>query len=208
MKWLITLAVCSIGMNLSASTESGTDGTIVIANWTQKEIVFAADSRGTNGNSYHDTECKVAALGNKLIFAPTGRSRTTADRSWDVDTLAEVQFRALTKKRTPDRIAQKLAAMWGESVKKEFDSLPVEALSGIDDGHIAVGLFADFEKDGTLLIYVSDVNGVLFSPVGPPVATVRLIRGKGIDWVLPGACSVMPEKKKPEAKTQPKPKPK
>ena len=62
MKWLITLIVCSIGVNLGASTEAGTDGSIVIAYWSQEEIVFAADSRGTIGNSYHDTECKSPHL--------------------------------------------------------------------------------------------------------------------------------------------------
>lgn len=74
MKLVIVLVVCSIGVNLSATTEAGTDGSIAVAYWAQDEMVIAADSRGTIGNSYHDTECKVSALGNKLIFAATGRS--------------------------------------------------------------------------------------------------------------------------------------
>src|SRR5208282_4092999 len=50
------------GGNLSATTKAGTDGSIAVAYWAQDEMVIAADSRGTIGNSYHDTECKVSAL--------------------------------------------------------------------------------------------------------------------------------------------------
>jgi hypothetical protein len=292
MKWFVFAVICSVGMRLSATTELGIDGSVAIAYWSQNEIVFAADSRGTVGNSYHDTECKVRAFGDKLIFTATGRSSSGFDPGWDMYTLAEAQFRALTRKSTPDRIAEKLATAWGEGVKEEFDRLGIDALGGLKNQFIATGFFADFENDGTLLIYVSEVTfniippsrliitanpprldplsssqgihqmgeegipeiigelqaestprgkkwrddirsavrqsndpiatnamgivravidglpktetdarGARFSKVGPPVAAVRLIKGKGIDWVAKGACCVPSEQK-----TQPQPK--
>src|ERR1035437_1107224 len=164
MKWLVLTVICSIWMNLNAIADAGTDGSIVVVAWSQKEVVIAADSRGTIGNSYHDTECKVRALGDNLIFAATGRSRLGMDPGWDIYALAENQFDSLVRKGTSDRLAEKLATVWGEGVKKEFERIGVESVDGIDTGYIATGMFADFEKNGELLIYISEVTFKIVPP--------------------------------------------
>ena len=164
MKGLVLTVICSIGMNLSAVAESITDGSVAVAAWSQKEVVIAADSRGTIGNSYHDTECKVRAIGDKLIFAETGRSRLGMDHGWDFYTLAENQFDSLVRNGASDRLAEKLAIVWGEGVKKEFERIGIESVDGIDTGYIATGMFADFENNGELLIYISEVTFKIIPP--------------------------------------------
>jgi hypothetical protein len=272
MKSVVAVIFC-LGISLSAIAQTESSGTIVYVSWSQNEIAIAADSRQSGAHSYWDTGCKIAAFGNKLIFAMTGRSSPGVDPSWDAYAVASKQFDRITRERTADHLANRLADAWGEDVKAEFERLGDMALGGLDDNHVAIGIFADFEQDGTLLIVVSDVtyekrlvhskisvqteiippnsgngyflghaevvseinaantphgiewhnelrdrvrakadevaeeaigfvdltiqnlpktktdiDGIPFSVVGPPIAAVRLVRGKGIDWVAKGKC--------------------
>ncbi len=181
MKLVIVLVVCSIGVNLSATTEAGTDGSIAVAYWAQDEMVIAADSRGTIGNSYHDTECKVSALGNKLIFAATGRSSLGQDPGWDTYTLAKNIFRTLDAEGTTEGLASSLATVWGEEVKEEFEEIGDSALVGINDNYITTGIFGDFESN-TLKVFMSEVTYKI-GPDGHANITANVTPA---EWKLPG----------------------
>ena len=273
MKRLIACALFYLGITISAAAQTESAGSFAVAEWSKNEIVIAADSREIHGNTYCDCSCKISAFGNKVIFTATGRTTPGLDRQWNAYALAAKQFQTLTAKGTPERVAQRLASVWGESVKQEFERLGDGALTGLDNNYISSGLFADFEKDGTLLIVIAqityerrpagtkisaltklvdlslgnyslghadvinqlnatktketsewmdqlqrkvrgskdevaaeaigvvdltiehlskdmfDSNGSRFSVVGPPTAAVRLIRGKGVEWVQRGKCN-------------------
>jgi hypothetical protein len=46
------------------------DGTVVVINSAQNEIVFAADSRTAFSDSYSDQECKIRALTTRYSLPP------------------------------------------------------------------------------------------------------------------------------------------
>lgn len=281
MKWFIATVIC-FRVFLCASAHAETYGSIAYFAWSQNEIAVAADSRQSYSSSYSDTSCKIATFGNKLVFAATGRSSPGLDPSWDAYAVTSKDYERIAGKSTPDHFATRLADAWGKDVKAEFQSLGIGALSGLEDDIIISGLFADFEKDGTLLVAVASVTyqilptkqaivknltkvipttnpkqngyflghseiinkignpqtpeqvewgkeyrstavewsdkfgrddtlggvigyvdvtirhlpkikmdsqGVPFSVVGPPIAALRLIRGKGIEWIAKGKCT-------------------
>jgi hypothetical protein len=271
MKTIIVSLLCA-GLCLCAIAQIESGGSVAYAGWSEDEIVIAADSRESGSNSYSDTSCKISAFGNKLIFAATGRYRPPHEPFWNVHAVASNNFFWITRKNTTDHLAKRLADIWGQYVKVEFQRRGTSALAGLEDNHVAVGIFADFEEDGTLLIVVSDVTyeknfiypkistltsvipidkqayvmghrdivdetsaaktpngikwlnelharmqtatdqiageaiglvnltidnlpkgnigigGTPFSVVGPPVAAVRLMRGKEVEWIARGKC--------------------
>lgn len=152
------VAVISAEMFLSAIARPQTDGSIAFVVWTQDEIAVAADSRQNHGTSYSDTGCKIATFGNKLMFVATGRSSAALDPSWDAYAVAPKEYRRITGKGATNRLASRVADAWGERVQIEFQRLGSRALGGLDDNFIITGLFSDFEKDGSLLIAVSEVT--------------------------------------------------
>lgn len=266
----IVIALFVVATFLRASAQIETHGSIAYADWSQNEIVIAADSRQMSGESYSDTGCKVATLGTKLIFAATGRGRVG---TFDIYALAPKLLPSIPHKGASKELARKMADAWGKQVKDEFQRVGDIAVEGLDPGYVSTGLFADFETDGSLLVAVAkitfdrkqggievfshtkivptspatsytlghneilnelaaratprgiawwntlkskvgaskdpvageaigvvdltitnlektklDGNLVRFSEVGPPVAAVRLIRGKSTEWVTKGKC--------------------
>lgn len=143
---------------LSAIAQAQSDGTIIYARWSQNKIVIAADSRQAGSSSYSDTGCKISAFGNKLIFAASGRSKPAGEVFWNTYTVAANDFYRITNEGTADHLAQRVADAWGRDVKIKFERLGNDALSGAEDNTVALGFFADFEKDGTLLMAVSAVT--------------------------------------------------
>jgi hypothetical protein len=153
---LVAFLLCACP--LSAIAQQDSSGSIGIASWSDDEITIAADSRQTTGNRYSDTSCKISAFGNKLVFVATGRSKIGIDPTWDGYAASGVQYCRLASKGTTNRLAYALATMWGEDVKKEFERYGTLAIAGLDDQHVMTGFFADFERDGTLLMVVEEVT--------------------------------------------------
>lgn len=266
---------------LSSTVTAQKTGSVAMAVWSQDEVAVAADSRVSRSQSYLDSSCKVATFDNKLVFVATGRSSPGADPSWDAYAVGSKEFKKISSKGATDHIALKLADVWGEDARVEFQRLGSKGVGGLDNDLILTGLFTDFEKDGTLLIAMSEVSfeiiqtkrikviahtkliptsksdsdsvflghseivnavnnpqapeemkwrtefvptalrwsgehaddvmgkaaayveltiehlpktkkdakGVPFSVVGFPVAAVRLIRGKNVDWIARGRCT-------------------
>jgi hypothetical protein len=162
MQRMSIAAFALLVMHLNAIGQVESDGTIVVAKWTPETIVVAADSRESRRSSYSDTNCKIAAFGNKLVFSASGR-RSTRNRMtkavlWDSFAVARQQYIRLTRKGTPDQLAMALASGWGEAVKKELEKIGGMAIDGLEDYIISNGIFADFDKDGTLSIAVEQVT--------------------------------------------------
>ncbi len=59
-------------------------GTIAVVYYTPEKLVIAADSRGQlagiNGTVHEDDECKVGALGDKIVFVASGN--VGYDKEW------------------------------------------------------------------------------------------------------------------------------
>lgn len=143
---------------LRATAQTETHGSISLADWSQDEIVIAADSRQVKGNTYTDTGCKVATLGNKLIFTATGRSQLGVDPTWNAYTLAPKLLPRTSRKGASKQLAVKMADAWGTQVKDEFQRFGSIALFGLNPSYVTTGLFADFETDGSLVIAVAKIT--------------------------------------------------
>jgi hypothetical protein len=156
----MNLVVAVIFTSLCPLMAVAQDGSVVVASWYQDEIAIAADSRGSGPHSYSDTSCKIAAFGNKLIFGAAGRSKPPDESTsfWDIYTAAFNHFVWITREGATDHLAERVASAWGEDVKIKFELAGLSSIQGLDEDGIASGIFADFEKDGTLLIVVTSVD--------------------------------------------------
>ena len=163
MKWFVAAAILLGLSRLDAAGQIGADGTIVIINSSKKEIVFAADSRTTFRHSYSDEECKIHAFGDRILFAASGRggqrNKITHAYSWDATAFARNAFVTAGKKGTSEHLPEQLASSWGIAMKKQLekDVAADRSLALADtekDGTLAMGAFADFEKDGSFLIVI------------------------------------------------------
>jgi hypothetical protein len=134
--------------------QAETDGSILFANWTQNEIVFAADSRRNGVHNYQDTQCKLGGFGDKIIFGATGRRANPAAPAspWDIYAAAKEQFARISHEHITNRIAERFAIAWGDDVKNKFQRFGESAVVGLEDNGIASALFADLEPDETVLI--------------------------------------------------------
>jgi hypothetical protein len=163
MKWFIAIVILLGLSKLNAFGQIWADGTIIVINTSQKEIVFAGDSRTAFSDSYSDKECKIHAFGNKVLFAASGRTgqrnKVTHAYSWDANAFARNAFVAAVKNGTSEHVAEQLASSWGTVMKKQLEQDITAnrslALSDTEkDGTMAVGAFADCEKDGSFLFVV------------------------------------------------------
>ena len=163
MKRLIGAIVLPLLIGLDATGQVGANGTIIVIYSSQNEIVFAADSRVAFGDSYSDKDCKIRALGGKALFAASGRggqrNKITHVYSWDANTFARNAFVGIVKKGASQHIADQLASAWGIAMKRQLEQdiaadRSLAFANTENDGTIALGAFADFEKDGTFLIVV------------------------------------------------------
>lgn len=160
----VFLLLCCLSENAIAQIEA--DGTIIVINSSQNEIVFAADSRTAFSSSYSDQECKIRAFGNEVLFATSGRggqrNKITHAYVWNANTFAKNAFLAVVKEGPPQHIADQLAGSWGIAMKKQLaQDIAADrslALANTEnDGTIALGAFADLEKDGTLLMSLKNL---------------------------------------------------
>lgn len=143
---------CAIAQSIS--------GTIVVLNSSQDEIVVAADSRSVNRVTYLDNECKIAALGNKLVFSAsniTGYGRLlSGQHAWEANAVARKEFLRLTREQTTQNLPLELAKAWGEDVKEQIRADLIRdregVLSGIKDNVLTNGLFAGFDAGGILIV--------------------------------------------------------
>jgi hypothetical protein len=168
MKRLILFAIAAVfvlHLNAIGQVETA-DGTIVVAEWSKSELVVAADSRECWGPSYSDDKCKIIAFGNKMIFAACGRQdiRNPFNMKvvFDAFAIARQQYVRLTRNSTPEQLPMALAAAWGEAFKKQFERFAAlygpMVVSGLTKNYVAGGLFAEFEKDGTLLLVTENLR--------------------------------------------------
>jgi hypothetical protein len=147
LKWLLCLAFFGL-IRLNAAGQEKADGTIIVINSANNEIVFAADTRTAFGDSYTDDSCKIRAFGDKVLFAASGRDGVRDKRThvylWNANTIAKNLFLAATKKGASTHLTEQLASSWGIAVKEHLERDIVRdkkvALSGMEsDGTMTLG---------------------------------------------------------------------
>jgi hypothetical protein len=164
MKWSAAAVFCVlIFLRLNAVGQMETDGTIIIFNASEKEIVIAADSRGSGTHSYTDDKCKISAFGDKLVFAASGRTglRNEPTNYWDAYAIAREDFKRLTRKGTSDDLPIDLAKAWEISIKQKIEDRQdngVDVVAGLDSNAIMFALFAGVRKDGSILTVVEQIT--------------------------------------------------
>ncbi len=160
MKWpakylalsLVMLSVATAGISI----KSGRLGTVVYCKRLKDEIVVAADSRGSWGNSRRDDECKITTYRNRGFFASAGNVRINGKQAngqqfvWDSHALAREAFKYAESQKDGQSKAWLAATFWRDRGKKFFqttfanDPKALLELSRSDNsfGGICEGIFA------------------------------------------------------------------
>lgn len=160
MKWrLVILVGLVLCLPINAQMQAGT---IVYVQWSQDEIVLAADSRFVRGDSYSDTSCKIGVVGSDIVFGGSGKQgRVGPDGvlEWTGSAVAGQEFLRLSKEGAsyPPTL-KSLAEAWGRAMKIELEKGGPAIFVGLGkDRIIASGFFARFDN-GTLSTMVEDVS--------------------------------------------------
>jgi hypothetical protein len=134
-------------------------GTTLIVGYSKEKIIMAADSRVTyfDGRVEND-QCKITALGGKLLFGVVGiqgfNAKTPSIHSWEAVTEARRAF-ASERVRTSGSI-EMMSAYWASSIQRHLAELirynPAEVIHMMErNGPVLnYGIFAGRNPDGKL----------------------------------------------------------
>ncbi len=134
------------------------DGTIIVVDASQGELVIAADSREAGTRSYDDHGCKISTFGNEFVFTAAGRPglRNHPESAfWDAHAVAKKEFiRLVGKSASHQPTSAEFARAWGRAIKREIETRIAHPkdhlLAGIPDNLIMKGFFGRISKDGSL----------------------------------------------------------
>ena len=155
---LLGLAILTVRLGASAQVQSGS---VVAITSSKDEIVIAADSRRLIGDSYTDSACKIAALGNKLIFAAVGDTGfgPSGAIEWDAQTVARNEFARLETEHTAHDWTLDLAKAWGNAAKTKVQELLTKYGKDVFDQKSIMGaVFAGIDKNGEVSLVGSAVD--------------------------------------------------
>jgi hypothetical protein len=148
--------------------EQSLRGTIVVAAVSQNKAAIAADSRGVEQDGRHmDSDCKISALGNKIVFASAGLRRTVVlgnqapPQIYDSHNIAHLAFSSIFSSKTAvtREAVNTLAHKWSELVVDFFAKLASQDpaptrnfLAALPSMTISGGLFAGVDRDGQITV--------------------------------------------------------
>lgn len=145
------LVSVSLAPRAWTQTESGT---VVVFGYSKEKVIVAADSRVTFGLEGHDdTQCKVAALGNKVIFA-TGGVAGLPD-GWTPAAEARRAFEAVAPGAwDTGPIANRWAAGAVKRLKAEAAIRPEQLIKHTENNILLIGVFAAAQQDDKISVNV------------------------------------------------------
>jgi hypothetical protein len=116
-------SACVSGLAGSAQAQFE-HGTIVLVDISQTKAIVAADSRGsTPGELPDDHECKIVALGDKMLFAAAGVFRNphypSKAMNWSASSDAVEIYRNVRIAKSDDALAM-VAAEWAKKMKAHY----------------------------------------------------------------------------------------
>ena len=168
-------------------------GTIAVVYYTPSKIIIAADSRvllGTDDTDtrHEDNACKVAALGDKIVFVSAGYSGYNRNGpldalpTWRVSDEAHQAYSdvfAELKNKASKPAVTLVAARWGELIRAHITdlySIRPKAIADLAvDGLLTSAIFSGTSADGHLIVLLVQLklgtNGV--EVVGPKEITTE-----------------------------------
>jgi len=138
-------------------------GTIVLVGISKDRVLIAADSRGTSGKGvFRDDVCKIAVLGNRLIFAAFGLIADSSNKlpefdSFDAfeeakttfDSAGQLPAEVLQKKG--ETFTSEVAEEWRQRLGMTFSSAARTRLDdwlrGLGDGRNSVPFWWSFFRN-------------------------------------------------------------
>ena len=183
------------------------DGSVGVVYYSDDKLVMAADSRGTttDGIVPTNTECKVAAFNNKLVFVSTGaveygrneRIRIIPDivQPWSNVDEARNAFSSAT---LTSNLVYNTALRWGNAVAGHWNFLHLfnpdkvraaVARNGALTGSLTVALFGGIDGDGRLRLVETtvDFNDFALVPITATTKPVSCIQS----WCAIGAIEIV-----------------
>jgi hypothetical protein len=169
----LVISLALVSASAFAQVESGT---VFIIGYSNNKIIMAADSRAVDeGKAPQDDQCKITILGNKFLFATTGRTSDSNSGvvGWDAVVQARQAF-AEVANRPPSNhtfaydVADRWAVLMRQNIAahirpQEFSSLPI--------GHPFVdGTFAGIAPNGSIqiarvVLFRANTSAVNFTPI-------------------------------------------
>src|SRR5262249_25582625 len=118
--------------NFASAQVGTTHGTVVVFNWSNDELIIAADSKGTHvsGSVFLSepdySQCKITTFNNEIVFTLVNASSYTANRldffapSWN----AESTFRSVVsaeRAKTGDSVSLRtIADKWADATVSDL----------------------------------------------------------------------------------------
>jgi hypothetical protein len=150
----------SAAVFLSAAFHAG--ASIVVLGLSQKAIVLAADSRVGQSGHFVDSECKIAALNDRTLYAATGLGRYPAEllggHGWSGKEAAENVVIGLGNLAPLERLGATWASTMERNLARSMQMQPRLTASAIEeDGGIVTGIFARLAMDSrieAIVVYI------------------------------------------------------
>jgi hypothetical protein len=162
-------------------------GTIIVVGYSKHKVVIAADSRKGSADdaAYRDDSCKITALNDKFLFAPSGRivDVTGGIVGWDAADQAKASLATIMKRFgnsmefTPPSLAGDVADLWEELIGQNIaDHIRPEELAKLKPNELYVdGVFISVgETDAQVSHAVVRRDGKTSAMFSPPVETAGL----------------------------------
>lgn len=127
-------------------------GSVIVLDFNKDEITVAADSRGTmEENRYADTQCKLAASGDKFVFADAGFS---GSKQWNANDVARKMWEDSSRNSVEaPTLAHEVITRWTSEAEK-FYRLDPEVLRA------QIRLHPDNDVLSNAIVAATDNSGV------------------------------------------------
>jgi hypothetical protein len=157
MRWLTLLPILGSALLGWAQVQSGT---VLFGDFSQNQLVIAADSRSTGaGGDHFDTECKIHAFGNRFVFAMAGVVKSL--NQWDAQDVARQAWKRQSQLTSdPETLISRVPDDWIAKMEKLYDdrdaiSQSQRLISGTPV--LANAIFATVDKLGKVKVRVVNI---------------------------------------------------
>jgi hypothetical protein len=158
MRWLTLLSILGSALLGSAQVQSGT---VLYADFSQNQLVIAADSRTTgSGGDHFDTECKIHAFGRRFVFAMDGVVKSL--NQWDAQSVAREAWKRESQLTSdPETLISRVPDDWVTEMEKLYadrDAISQSQRLIAGTPVLANAIFATVDKVGKVKVRVLDVS--------------------------------------------------
>jgi hypothetical protein len=158
MRWLTLLPILGSAVLGWAQVQSGT---VLYADFSQNQLVIAADSRTTgSGGDHIDTECKIHAFGPRFVFAMAGVVKSL--NQWDAQSVAREAWKRESQVTSdPETLISRVPDDWIAEMEKLYaDRDAISQSQRLIAGNpvLANAIFATVDKLGKVKVRMVDIS--------------------------------------------------